>query len=259
MFDYQRYTPDSTMYNLFKMLRIEKEGVDVDRLAKSLEMATKNHPAFSTIIKYTEEGDLIQQYDPQMNITITPEKISEAELGEIKDTLVQPFKIVNSPLSRCRLFETEDAVYLFFDVHHILYDGTSFKVFLNSVINAYMGASLETDYYYLALQKREQMQLTDFYNESHKYFEDKYGNVKWTVCPKIDAVTRENKLGELSCEAEILPAQLSLFEKRKSDQLPDSFWIHHIASTFVETVEWWIDNGMKESPETITEYFFLAV
>ena len=153
------------MYNLFKMLRIEKEGVDVDRLAKSLEMATKNHPAFSTIIKYTEDGDLIQQYDPQMNITITPEKISEAEFGEIKDTLVQPFKIVNSPLSRCRLFETEEAVYLFFDVHHILYDGTSFKVFLGSVINAYMRVPLKTDYYYLALQKREQVQLTDFYKD----------------------------------------------------------------------------------------------
>ena len=214
MFDYQLYTPNSTMYNLFKMLRIEKEGLDLDRLAKSLERATKNHPAFCTIIEFTEDGDLIQQYDPQMDITITPEKISEEEFEKIKDTLVQPFKIVNSPLSRCRLFETEDAVYLFFDVHHILYDGTSFKVFLNSVINAYMGAPLETDYYYLALQKREQIQLTDFYNESYKYFEDNYGNVDWTVCPKIDAVTRENELGELSCEAEILPAQLSLLEKK---------------------------------------------
>ena len=58
---------------------------------------------------------------------------------------------------------------------------------------------------------------------------------------------------------QLIVSQLPLFEKRKSDRLPDSFWINHIASTFVETVEWWIDHGMKESPETITEYFFLAV
>ena len=214
MFDYQLYTPNSTMYNLFKMLRIEKEEVDLNRMAKALEIATKNHPAFCTIIKFNEDGELIQQYDPQMEITITPEKINAAEFEEIKDTLVQPFKIVNSPLSRCRLFETEDAAYLFFDVHHIIYDGTSFKVFLSSVINAYMGVPLETDYYYLALQKREQMQLTDFYNESRKYFEDKYENLEFTVCPKIDAVTRENELGELSCKAEVLPAELSLLEKK---------------------------------------------
>ena len=53
--------------------------------------------------------------------------------------------------------------------------------------------------------------------------------------------------------------QLPSFEKRKSDKLPDSFWTNHILCTFVETAEWWIDNGMKESPETITEYFYLAV
>jgi len=54
-------------------------------------------------------------------------------------------------------------------------------------------------------------------------------------------------------------SQLPLFEGRKSEKLPDSFWIAHISSTFVETVRWWVDNGMKESPETITEYFYLAV
>ena len=214
MFYYQLYTPNSTMYNLFKMLRIEKEGVDLARMAKAIEIATKNHPAFSTIIKFNEDGELIQQYDPQMEIKITPEKISEEEFEQIKDTLVQPFNVVDSSLSRCRLFETEEAAYLFFDVHHIIYDGTSFKVFLNSVINAYVGVPLETDYYYLALQKREQMQLTDFYNESYRYFEEKYGNVNWTVCPKIDMVTRENELGELYCEADVLPAELSLLEKK---------------------------------------------
>ena len=214
MFDYQLYTPKSTMYNLFSMLRIEKEGVDLDRMAKSVEMAIKNHPALTTIIKFNEEGDLIQQIDPNMPVKITPEKISYSEFEKIKDTLVQPFKIVNSPLFRCRLFDTEDAAYLFFDVHHIIFDGTSFKVYANSVVNAYMGVPMEKDYYYLTLQKREQMQLTDFYNESCKYFEDKYRGVKWTVCPKIDTQTRENKLGELSDSAEVLPAELSLLEKK---------------------------------------------
>ena len=214
MFDYQLYTPNSTMYNLFSLLRIEKEGVDLSRMAKSIEMAIKNHPAFSTIIQFTEDGDVIQYYDSQMPVTVALEKISACEFEKIKNTLVQPFKIVNSPLFRCRFFETEDAAYLFFDVHHIIYDGTSSKVFTNSVINAYMGAPLENDYYYLALQRREQIQLTDFYNESCKYFEDKYENVKWTVCPKVDTEARENKLGELSCAAEVMPAELSLLEKK---------------------------------------------
>lgn len=52
---------------------------------------------------------------------------------------------------------------------------------------------------------------------------------------------------------------LPLFESRKNEKLPDSFWIDHIVATFTATVQWWIANGMKESPETITEYFHLAV
>ena len=54
-------------------------------------------------------------------------------------------------------------------------------------------------------------------------------------------------------------SQLPLFASRKSEKLPDSFWINHVAATFVETIQWWIDNGMKESPETIAEYFYLSV
>lgn len=57
----------------------------------------------------------------------------------------------------------------------------------------------------------------------------------------------------------LVTAQLPMFEARKSEKLPESLWISHIASTFVETVLWWVDNGMQESPETIAEYFYLSV
>ena len=58
---------------------------------------------------------------------------------------------------------------------------------------------------------------------------------------------------------ELVISELPQFECKKNEDLPESFWINHITSTFVETLRWWIDNGMKESPEKITEYFFLAV
>ncbi len=58
---------------------------------------------------------------------------------------------------------------------------------------------------------------------------------------------------------ELVANQLDTFKSRKNEKLPESFWINHIVSTFTETVKWWIDSGMRESPETITEYFLLAV
>ena len=54
----------------------------------------------------------------------------------------------------------------------------------------------------------------------------------------------------------LIESQLSLFDSPKRKGLPDSFWRHHIASTFIGTLKWWMENGMKETPEEITEYFF---
>lgn len=56
----------------------------------------------------------------------------------------------------------------------------------------------------------------------------------------------------------LVESQLPLFESKKSVNLPDSYWVNHITSTFVETIRWWINNGKKETPEVIIEYFFLV-
>ena len=45
----------------------------------------------------------------------------------------------------------------------------------------------------------------------------------------------------------------------KKSKLPENYLVHHIASSFVDTVSWWISNGMKETPEKITEYFLIAI
>ena len=58
---------------------------------------------------------------------------------------------------------------------------------------------------------------------------------------------------------DLIKNQIGLFEHKKDAKLPDSLWINHITSTFVETVRWWVDNGKKETPEVITEYFFLIL
>lgn len=58
---------------------------------------------------------------------------------------------------------------------------------------------------------------------------------------------------------ELVRSQLFLFENAKSRDLPESFRVNHISSAFVETVLWWVNNGMKETPETITKYFLSVV
>lgn len=52
------------------------------------------------------------------------------------------------------------------------------------------------------------------------------------------------------------------FEKSEytgSEELPKAFFINHLAATYVETVRWWVDNNLKETPEEITHLYLTAI
>lgn len=57
----------------------------------------------------------------------------------------------------------------------------------------------------------------------------------------------------------LIENQMHLFKSKKNDGLPEGYWVNHICSTFVESIRWWINDGKKESPETMTKYFFMVV
>ena len=213
MIDYQLYTPASTMYNLFSLMKLDKEVFEPERLAEALKKAILNHPALVTVFEYNKDGELVQRYAPEIQDDIHVEKTTEFEFRFIRDSLVYPFKIAGGKLSRCRVFETEKAVYVFFDVHHSLFDGTSLKVFLGSIMNAYMGAELEKDYYYGLLAKREADVHTEFYEESRKYFEERYDPIQWSSYPKTDHESRENAMGELITPMGIEQPQMAAMER----------------------------------------------
>ena len=213
MVDYQLYTPNSTMYNLFTMMKLDKEIFDMDRMAGVMKECIAHYPALLTTYFWNEEGELMQRYTPEILEDIHVEHLSEFEFRYVKDVLVYPYKIVGGRLYRCRVFETEKAGYVFFDVHHSLFDGTSLKVFMSSVGKAFMGIPLDPDYYYLMLKNRQEMINNPFYQESKEYFEKRYDGVEWSGYPKTDHMSRNNELGELIVELGIEQPQLRAMEK----------------------------------------------
>ncbi len=58
---------------------------------------------------------------------------------------------------------------------------------------------------------------------------------------------------------DLIQKQSHLFESEKAKHLPQDYFINHISSTFVETVKWWIDNGMKQAPEELANYFLTVI
>ncbi len=76
---------------------------------------------------------------------------------------------------------------------------------------------------------------------------------------------RKNILGILTCDngemffqffkhylVEMLPKYMEI---KPQKNIPENFIINHISGSFVNMVQWWIKNGLKESPEVLTSYF----
>ena len=202
------------MYNLFTMLRFDKEAFDIKQIVDVTNKLIKNHPALLTTLHFNEDGEIVQKYTPEIFEEIKLEKVNEFEFEHIKDSLVAPFRIINGRLYRCRVFETEKAGYVFFDVHHTVFDGTSMKVFMNNFGKLLAGMEPDKDYYYLMLKHREELEQSSFYEESKDYFEKIFENVEWSNFPKIDHDSRNNTYGELSAPLDISQAEMENVERQ---------------------------------------------
>lgn len=80
------------------------------------------------------------------------------------------------------------------------------------------------------------------------------------ICKLLSSKNNELFLEYFKNEVRALIVKhLTDFEGRKPKAIPEDFWINHITSTFIETLRWWIENDMKQTPEMMTEYFLLLV
>ena len=78
---------------------------------------------------------------------------------------------------------------------------------------------------------------------------------KLLVCENTDLVMQYFK----NSVRKLVEKHLGDFELKKPQAVPETFWVNYITETLVETARWWMGQGMKESPEEITEYFLAVV
>ena len=75
------------------------------------------------------------------------------------------------------------------------------------------------------------------------------------ICPNNNLFLQYFKSGL----RDLVENQYEFFAAGKAAALPREFWVNHIAATFVETMRWWVENKLQQSPELIAEYFLLSV
>lgn len=58
---------------------------------------------------------------------------------------------------------------------------------------------------------------------------------------------------------EMVKKNINEFKDKKPSMVPNEFWVNHITCTYIETLRWWLNNKMKQTPEEITEYFMQVI
>lgn len=256
MYDYQCRFPYSTVWNLPVLLKYDG-SVDIDRVKYAVDACMKAHPVFSTVYSLDGDGKVVQHYEQNKKFDIRIEEVSEREFVNLSQTLVQPYKLINQPLYRVRLFRTETGGYLFIDMHHSISDGRSLHILIEDISKAYEGTPLAADYYYLNLEERRKDGTSDLLEKGKKYYSEIFDKYEWSTVLNVDTDTGENVYGNLTVG---LPIEQQGYEEihRAFGGGKNAFFIAtavlalHIGNNKENILVSWLHNGRLRSSEQHT-------
>ncbi|MBP5776903.1 MAG: amino acid adenylation domain-containing protein, partial [Prevotella sp.] len=164
-------------YNNPILLKIGAE-IDEQKLAQAIEQVVSAHAFIKTRIEEDAEGNPVMvPSDAAYKQTI--EQMSEAELEVLKPQLIQPFNLQKDQLFRIRIIRTEAGLYLFSDFHHIIYDGTSMRIFMADVDRAYAGETIAPEQWtgWHVAQEETALRQTEAYTEAKAWYEENFSGL----------------------------------------------------------------------------------
>jgi hypothetical protein len=205
-----------------------------------------------SVISPDEEHMFSMRYIPDMMPDLTVERMTEEEFNILKDSLVQPFpRLVNIPLYRIRLFETECWLYLFIDIHHLIGDGTSMRVLLQNLSDAYQGKELPHDHVYLFLQHVRDSRYNGKAEKARAYNIAKYGYRKWCRHITPDFESRSNHVSTMTAPFPVSEEELTAFLKKENITLntlivADSLLVIHAVEHKDHVLAGWLFHGRTQ-------------
>lgn len=127
-----------TVYNLPAALEVTGP-LNKEKVQEVFQQIVQRHESLRTSF-FMHEGEPVQAIAENVSLEINSSQDSNPDLN----ALVKPFDLSQAPLMRVNVIETAPNKHiLFYDMHHIISDGTSIAVLVNEFIHLYQGHSME--------------------------------------------------------------------------------------------------------------------
>ena len=203
-------------YNNPILLRFPAD-TDTEKLCAAVGSAVENHLSLSAKIVLDGEGMPAMQYVPfdEGETVCRILEMTEKELVNNKQNFVKPFLLHRDRLCRFCIIRTEEAVHLFMDFHHIIFDGYSMKILLPEMIETYLGKTYEKESYtayYAALDEKRERD-SEAYDIARKWNVEKFGNVDGVSLPEGDLHEDNTVFGEKKITLSVSAGELTAFCK----------------------------------------------
>ncbi len=184
--------PDSTIYNIPTLLKLDG-AIELPKLKAAIVSAVNAHPYLMTEFFINKNGEIRQRRTERVFSEGEIGEIRCASIDELKNDLVKPFDIQKDSLFRFKLITADDGSYLFFDIHHVVFDGESKKILLRDITSAYNGAAPEPETIsgYEAALVEEKLRAGAHYNASKEYYTKLLDGVESDCVPLSDILSVE--------------------------------------------------------------------
>ena len=173
---------DAVQYNIPTAMRCEI--ADVEAFVQALKKSVDAHPNLKCRFAMYD-GDICQvrRDDAQAEVSVTT--LDYEPDAEFFQKRVRPFDLFNDNLYRLEVYKSPTALYLFRDMHHIIFDGGSAAVFMIDVMKAFNGLDLETEHYSAFEYALDEQQQRDNgnYGKAEEYFDAMLAGTSTTVFP----------------------------------------------------------------------------
>ncbi len=169
---------------------VDFTGKDGEQLKKALEAVVEAHPYLKTRL-VRENGDVRQQRRDDAPVTVSLTKLDKEPTKDFFRSRLLPFNLFTDDLYRFEIYQAPYTLWLFMDIHHIIYDGASSFVLMQDLRRAYNGEKLEKEEY-TAFERaldEEALKGTSTWKEAEAYFDQLLPGIEMAVYPHSDVVT----------------------------------------------------------------------
>ncbi len=201
-------------YNNPVLLQLDS-SLDEQRLARAVETAVEAHPFVKIHVEEDDQGTPFMVAG-NASYRQAVEQMDQARFEEEKRGLIAPFDLHVGPLFRIRIIRTPLNLYLFSDFHHLIYDGTSMRIFMADVDAAYAGKPVEPETFtgFDVSIREAELRASEAYAQAKDYYESVFGGLDVESKPLPDCAGADVEYGTQDIELGVDVAAVRRFCRR---------------------------------------------